>query len=51
MELWKYDPKLLASDGIADPVSVALSIDSNNDERVEDAVDYMINNTWRDLRW
>ena len=51
VELWKYDPKLLASDGIADPVSVALSIDSNNDERVEDAVDYMINNTWRDLRW
>ncbi len=35
VELWKYDPGLFAKDGEVDPVSLAMSLSDNTDERVE----------------
>lgn len=39
LELWKYDPALFAKDGIADPVSLAMSFENNADERIESAIE------------
>ena len=48
VEIWKYDPrKLLWNDGMADPISVALSLDSSSDERIEAAVEDMLREVWR----
>ena len=48
VEIWKYDPAMLLwEDGMADPVSVALSLRDNKDERVEGAVEDMLNEVWR----
>jgi DNA-binding MarR family transcriptional regulator len=35
IELWKYDPGLFAKDGTVDPVSLAMSLSDNEDERVQ----------------
>ncbi|MBQ8995428.1 MAG: MarR family transcriptional regulator [Oscillospiraceae bacterium] len=35
IELWKYDPGLFALNGEVDPVSLAMSLSDNADERVE----------------
>ena len=35
VELWKYDPALFSKDGIADPVSLAASLQDCSDERVQ----------------
>ena len=35
VELWKYDPGLFANNGEVDPVSLAMSLSDNADERVE----------------
>lgn len=42
LELWAYDPKLLSNDNMADTLSVVLSLRDNNDERVEEAVEKII---------
>ena len=48
VEVWKYDPGFaLCEDGFADPVSVALSLRNNKDERVQAAVEDMLNDVWR----
>lgn len=48
IEIWKYDPKfLLWKDGFADPVSIALSLQDTEDERIEAAVDEMLKALWR----
>ena len=39
LELWKYDPRLFADNGIADPVSLALSFENSADERIEGAIE------------
>lgn len=47
IEIWKYDPKLLAEDGIVDRLSLWLSMQDEIDERVEIALDQLINEmTW-----
>ena len=47
LELWKYDPLLFAKDGIADPVSVAMSFESSVDERIEGAIEeYLEGYAW-----
>ena len=46
LEIWNYDPKLFANDNVADPVSVALSFENSNDERIEEAVDDMMGNVF-----
>ena len=35
IELWKYDPALFAKNGEVDPVSLAMSLKDNEDERVQ----------------
>lgn len=47
IELWKYDPGLFARDGEVDPVSLAMSLSDNNDERVEDALESFLG----DIKW
>lgn len=48
VEIWKYDPKkLLQDDGYADPISIALSLEDTEDERIEAAVDEMLEQIWR----
>ncbi len=42
MELWKYDPSLFAKDGRVDVVSLALSLEDSGDERVENAIEEMM---------
>ena len=42
MELWKYDPCLFARNGTVDPVSLALSFENNADERIEDAIEEVL---------
>ena len=46
LELWEYDPKLLSQDSMADRLSVALSFKNQEDERIEMAVDEMLDKVW-----
>ena len=47
VEVWKYDPQCLAKDSQADPLSVAASFIGNPDERIEGAVEEMLeDHTW-----
>lgn len=39
LELWSYNPKLFATENIADPLSVILSFSENVDERIEQAIE------------
>lgn len=49
VEVWKYNPNLFSKEGIADPVSVALSLSDEMDERVEAGIDEMLENLWEDI--
>ncbi len=51
VELWNYDPLQFAKDGIADQISVALSLEKENDERVEMAVEKMLEELWEEIEW
>lgn len=42
LELWKYDPKVLADSAGVDVISLSLSLRKNGDERVEQAVEEMM---------
>jgi len=42
LEVWKYDPGLLAENGMVDVVSLAASLANNQDERIEIAVEEMV---------
>ena len=42
LELWKYDPQPLADDDTVDVISLTLSLRGNQDERVEQAVEEMM---------
>ncbi len=42
VEEWDYDPLILAQRGMADPLSVALSFRDEDDERVQAAVEQML---------
>ena len=46
IELWKYDPALLSKNGIVDPLSLAMSFDDEEDERVQDAIEELLDNLW-----
>ena len=34
LELWKYNPALLNKGGMVEPLSLAMSVENENDERV-----------------
>ncbi|MCH8474953.1 MAG: hypothetical protein LAT55_06970 [Opitutales bacterium] len=42
LEIWKYDPKLLSENDRVDPLSLYLSLAETNDERVEAALDELL---------
>lgn len=42
LELWKYNPKVLADSSGVDVISISLSLKENGDERVEQAVEEMM---------
>jgi hypothetical protein len=46
LELWAYDPKQFAQNGMADAASVALSFENSTDERIEEAVEEMLRKEW-----
>lgn len=39
LELWKYDPKVLADHAGVDVISLSLSLRGNSDERIEQSVE------------
>jgi len=45
METWKYDPSILARSGIADPLSLYLSLRHSADERVQKEIEKLIRQT------
>ena len=46
VELWEYEPRLFSEDNIADRLSIALSFAGNTDERIEGAVEEMLEGVW-----
>lgn len=49
VQVWRYAPDLFAKDGIADPVSIALSLADEADERVEGEIDEMLGELWGNM--
>lgn len=47
VELWEYDPKQFSEDNMADRLSVALSFVGNEDERVEEAIEELLEGVWK----
>lgn len=42
LELWKYDPKKFARNGMVDPVSLYMTFVDNMDERIEGALEELL---------
>lgn len=49
VELWRYNPKKLSTTECVDRLSLALALRGDRDERVEEAVDEMLMQVWRDI--
>ena len=47
IEVWRYLPAKFARNGVADPLSVYLSFENNADERIEMALEKML----EDVPW
>lgn len=46
VELWKYDPRLLSSNGMVDPLSLMMSFEDNDDERLQMAFEELLEQLW-----
>ena len=46
VELWRYDPRKLSGGTCVDKLSLALSLREDRDERIEEAVEEMLNSVW-----
>ena len=42
LEIWGYPPQLFVENGVVDPLSLFLSLRGNPDERIEAALDEMM---------
>ena len=51
VEMWRYDPRKLSKKKVVDELSLALSLREDADERVEEAVEEMLNNLWRKMHF
>lgn len=49
VELWRYDPRKLSAGECVDRLSLALSLFEDRDERIEEAVEEMLEQVWRDI--
>lgn len=43
IELWKYDPGILSNDKTVDILSLIMSFENNTDERIEEAIEDLLN--------
>ena len=46
LQLWSYDPLLFSQLDIPDPISLAVSLMDVRDERVEQALDVIMEEVW-----
>ncbi len=46
VQLWKYDPRVLSDREEVDPLSLAMTFKDNPDERVEEAIEEMLEKFW-----
>lgn len=46
VELWKYDPRLLSSNGMVDPLSLMMSFEDHDDERLQMAFEELLEQLW-----
>jgi len=51
IELWRHDPSLLARDNIIDPLSLILSMENNDDERIEIAKEQLFKDLRSNYEW
>ena len=51
VEMWRYNPKKLSTRNTVDELSLALALREDADERVEEAVEEMLNELWRKIKW
>ncbi len=49
LEMWRYDPKKLTKSKTVDVLSLALSFNKNSDERIEEALDSLLDGLWREI--
>ena len=49
VEIWHYDPRKLADGQCVDRLSLALSLRESADERVEMAVEEMLDKVWEEI--
>lgn len=49
VEMWRYNPQKLSKTKMVDKISLALSLREDTDERVEEAVEEMLNTLWRKI--
>ena len=49
VEMWRYNPRKLSTRNAVDELSLALALREDADERVEEAVEEMLNNLWRKI--
>ena len=49
VEMWRYNPHLLSKEDKVDELSLALSLRDDADERVEAAVDEMLEKLWEKI--
>ena len=47
VEMWRYNPRKLSTRNAVDELSLALALREDADERVEEAVEEMLNDLWR----
>ena len=49
LQLFSYDSSILSNNNIVDKLSLALSLKDDTDERVEQAVNEMLDNLWKEI--
>ena len=49
VELWRYDSRKLCIGNCVDKLSLALALSTDNDERIEKAVEKMLTSVWEEL--
>ena len=49
VEMWRYNPRKLSTRNTVDELSLALTLREDADERVEKAVEEMLNELWRKI--
>lgn len=48
VEIWKYDPTILAKDDVVDPLSLIMSLREDADERTEEAIEEILEKFWEE---